>query len=287
MTVSSYGSLLDRYPSGETYCSTTQVTPFFEEWAADKSNPYSTVNRNRVWNGVTVAAAALSLVVVPSTPILAGPEPGIPSGTKIIRSGAEYWPTLIGAGTSTGSAAGSAGVQSQEIEGADEAESTRAERDRRVAAASVSAVDDLCEWLQLTDTQVAQLGGVSRRTLSNWRNSGGAYGASSRHLLAVHAFVSQLVLTEGVERARLWLAMTSAGSEDRLTRLSQGPEGLRQVLQLAEPILFPPAAPSRKLVDEDDLEAESEASARQVTVENQSRDTRFAAPPRRPRNLAT
>lgn len=211
---------------------------------------------------------------------------GGPTETKVVRTGVDYWPTLIASSTSARMGVGTPEIESTPVAGNSESiESVRAERDRRVAVASVSAVDDLGEWLQLTDTQAAQLGNISRRTLSNWRNAGGAYGASSRHLLAVHAFISQLVATQGVERARLWLAMNWDEGTDRLAHLSQGSEGLRNVLSLAEPLLFPASTPARKLVDDDVLDAYGETPIAAITQkENQGPAAGFVARPVRPRN---
>lgn len=237
------------------------------------------------------AAAALTLAAVPGTPILQSTGSDIPSETNLIRVGADYWPSLLEGGTSATdqglSFRAAAGAYGHQAAGRPNAvETARSERDRRVSAASVSAVDDLAEWLHLTDSQVAQLGNVSRRTLGNWRNAGGAYGSSSRHLLAVHAFVSQLVAVQGIERTRLWLALGTDDGTDRVARIGQGAEGLRHVLALAEPLLFPTLQGPRRLVDDEDLEAFGQPGIDQVSVDQNSAEG-FVAPPRRPRTIST
>ncbi|MDN4643916.1 hypothetical protein [Arthrobacter sp. PsM3] len=280
------GSTLDRYAAGGTYYSAADITPFYKDPGVNFLGEYPPANWTRAWTGMTIAAAALSLAVVPSTPVFAAPEVGRPTETRVVKTGADYLPTLIASGTSALTRVETPGIEStSRARNSESIESVRAERDRRVAAASVSAVDDLGEWLQLTDTQVAQLCNISRRTLGNWRNAGGAYGASSRHLLAVHAFVSQLVAAQGVERTRLWLAMSSDEGTDRLARLSQGADGLRNVLTLAEPLLFPASAPAKKLVDDDDLDAYGEPPFDASTQKaHQSPAAGFVARPVRPRN---
>jgi len=239
-----------------------------------------------VWNGVTVAAAAFSLAVVQPTPILVASELGMPNQTRVVGNGEDYWPSVIRARTSAETGVAKFGGQTPRSSSTPEPSEVRADRDRRMASAAVSAVDDLGEWLQLTDSQVAQLGKVSRRTLSNWRNTGGAYGASSRHLLSVHALVAQLIASQGIEKTRLWLAMGTDTGIDRLELLSQGPEGLRQVLGLADPLIFPAKATASRLVDDDDLEAYGEADLQEPVAVN-STAASFAAPPRRPRSIST
>jgi len=155
-------------------------------------------------------------------------------------------------------------VQPQPPVGADRTstEAYRRARDERVAAKAVQAVDDLAAWLQISATEVAEIGRFARRNLSNWRAGSGAYGASSRHLLSVHALVSQLINALGQDRARLWLAAGTANGQPRLDRLAVGEDGLREVFAAAEPMLFPVTRPSGPLLADHDLVPDEDDSAK-------------------------
>lgn len=109
------------------------------------------------------------------------------------------------------------------------------------ARRALKAVQELQSWLSISASEVTRLGGFARRNLSNWQTGRGAYGASSRHLLAVHALVSQLVKVQGREGALLWLNAPFDQNRTRIDVLHQGKEGLLSVLQQAEPLLFPTA----------------------------------------------
>jgi len=73
----------------------------------------------------------------------------------------------------------------------------------------LGVIGELQSWLGVNRTQVAEIGGFDRRNLSNWSKSG-AYPSTIRHLLSVHALVSSIVQTLGVEGARTWLAAQTA-----------------------------------------------------------------------------
>lgn len=107
------------------------------------------------------------------------------------------------------------------------------------------AADDLKSWLTMTDSEVSALCGFSRRSLVNWRNGAAAYGASSRRLFSIHALVGHLVAKLGERGALLWFGVDNGAGETRLAALSRGEDGLRRVLTLAEPVLFPEMASQR------------------------------------------
>lgn len=108
----------------------------------------------------------------------------------------------------------------------------------------IELVDELKSWLGLADEGTADVVGVSRRSITNWRQGKNAYAASTGRLTQVHALVSGLVRSLGGEaQARLWLRAGGAQDRDRLALLATGEDGLRQVVNEAASLLF--ATPNR------------------------------------------
>lgn len=108
-----------------------------------------------------------------------------------------------------------------------------------VSDSAALAADDLKDWLALSDSDVANLCGFSRRTLLNWRTGASApHGNSSRRLFAIHALIGHLLDSAGPDRTRLWLEMDDGTGLSRLDALGAGDEGVRRVLTQAEPLLF-------------------------------------------------
>lgn len=105
-------------------------------------------------------------------------------------------------------------------------------------SSAATAADDLKKWLTLSDTEVAELCGFSRRSLLNWRNGAGAHGTSSRRLLSIHALIGHLMTAVGPARAGLWLGMDDGTGLTRLDALRANDDGMRRVLTQAEPLLF-------------------------------------------------
>lgn len=103
----------------------------------------------------------------------------------------------------------------------------------------VEMADDLRVWLDLpSDAAVADLGGFSRRSLTNWRNGGSAYGASTRRLAMVHALVRQLRTSFGDEAlVRLWLSADSGDGRSRQAILGTD-DGMRALITQASALLF-------------------------------------------------
>jgi len=103
----------------------------------------------------------------------------------------------------------------------------------------VEMVDDLRAWLDLSsDAAVADLGGFSRRSLTNWRNGGAAYGASTRRLAMVHALVQRLRTSLSDEAVvRLWLNADSGDGRSR-QELLRTDDGMRALISEASALLF-------------------------------------------------
>ena len=74
----------------------------------------------------------------------------------------------------------------------------------------LGVVDDLCQWLGLTKTQIATVGQFDRRSLSNWKRQD-AYPSTVRHLMGVHAVVGAIVSKLGREGGIAWLAGRANG----------------------------------------------------------------------------
>lgn len=113
---------------------------------------------------------------------------------------------------------------------------------------ALAAVRDLCDWLGVSEDQVARMAGFSRRSLPNWRAGGGVYPKTVRRLFELHALVHGLVDRLGRTDASTWLTQRSAARGASMTRqelLASGPDGVRSVLDEAQPLLF--AAVNRRL----------------------------------------
>lgn len=143
------------------------------------------------------------------------------------------------------------------------------------------ASEELKEWLALTDTELAELCGVSRRTVLNWRKGGGTHGISSRRLLSIHALVGHLAARLGsISQAMLWLDTADEDGRSRLEKVASGEQGIRRVLRAAEPILFPEVVESRHFDSGLSDEEASSIVAQVAAVQPPS-----SAPVRRVRNL--
>lgn len=142
----------------------------------------------------------------------------------------------------------------------------------------IELVDELKSWLGLADEGTADLVGVSRRSITNWRQGKNAYAASTGRLTQVHALVSGLVRSLGGEaQARLWLRAGDAEDRDRLALLRTGEDGLRQVVNEAASLLFVTPGPP-------DFDAGlSEAEAARLVVAARTADSPRPAPAQRVR----
>ena len=149
------------------------------------------------------------------------------------------------------------------------------------------ALTQIANWLQMSDGEMAELVGVSRRTVVNWHAGRGGYGATTRKLFSTHALISQLVMKEGLERTRLWLnSLASDGTKTRLQMMASGADGFAAVLRQAEPILFPTSVPPRPEVDNADRDLSSDEAQSAALADGPRLPEAFKFEPRRPRRLS-
>lgn len=121
---------------------------------------------------------------------------------------------------------------------------------QRAARRAIRAVEDLTSWLSMTEEQVADLAGHTRRSTSNWRLGHGVYQKTVRGLFEIHALVSSLVDRLGPAKAMAWLFQFDEAGLRRIDRLSSA-AGRQVVLDNAHDILFasPPRDPASDVPD--------------------------------------
>jgi transcriptional regulator with XRE-family HTH domain len=105
------------------------------------------------------------------------------------------------------------------------------------AARALAAVADLHTWLGMTEEQMADIAGFSRRNYSNWRAGQGSYPKTVRGLFEIHALVSGIVRALGTDGAISWLALPSPSGNPRRQLLATS-VGRSQLLAEAQPLLF-------------------------------------------------
>jgi hypothetical protein len=105
------------------------------------------------------------------------------------------------------------------------------------AARALSAVADLRAWLGMTEEQIADIAGFSRRNYPNWRAGQGSYQKTVRGLFEIHALVGGLVRALGSDGAVSWIALESPTGSPRRQMLATG-AGRAQLLTEAQSLLF-------------------------------------------------
>lgn len=105
------------------------------------------------------------------------------------------------------------------------------------AVRALAAVSDLSAWLGMTEDQVTDIAGFSRRNLSNWRAGLGSYPKTVRGLFEIHALLSGLVSAIGADGAASWVLLQSATGSPRRQLLATS-AGRAQLLSEAQPLLF-------------------------------------------------
>lgn len=151
----------------------------------------------------------------------------------------------------------------------------------RSSSPAADAVESLKTLLGMTDTDVAELAGFSRRTLTNWRNGASSYSASSRSLFSIDAFVTRLASNLGESGMRVWLALDDGTGRSRLQALGHSEVSMRNVMTSAEEILF---SSQRIDAEEDIMHGYSEAEM-SALIAGQSRGvSNDGGAPLRPRN---
>ena len=143
------------------------------------------------------------------------------------------------------------------------------------AVRALTAAADLTEWLGMTEEQIADLAGFSRRNYSNWRAGQGSYLKTVRELFEIHALVGSLVRELGTDGTTAWIALPSATGRPRNQLLATS-SGRSQVLSEAQPLLF--AKPEREIASaEFDDEQVGEVSA----AHREAADVIASTPPKR------
>jgi len=105
------------------------------------------------------------------------------------------------------------------------------------AARALAAAADLHAWLGITEEQIADIAGFSRRNYSNWRAGQGSYPKTVRGLFEIHALVSGLFRALGTDGAISWIALPSRTGHSRMQLLATS-AGRGQLLVEAQPLLF-------------------------------------------------
>lgn len=142
-------------------------------------------------------------------------------------------------------------------------------------APATSAIRELKDWLALSDSELSDLTGISRRSITNWRSGMAAYGSTTRNLFGLHALVSSLRLHLGNQGALLWLVTGHFDGLSSLELLAQDPNRLDRVLVEAAPLIFSsePRAMTAYVADEI-REQEMLGELRQVSGAIERREVR-------------
>lgn len=119
------------------------------------------------------------------------------------------------------------------------------------AGRALAASADLTGWLGMTEEQIADLAGFSRRNYSNWRAGQGSYLKTVRDLFEIHALVGGLVRELGTDGAMAWMALPSATGRPRRQLLATSLDRA-QLLSEAQPLLFVKPERESPTVDFDD-----------------------------------
>lgn len=138
----------------------------------------------------------------------------------------------------------------------------------------VHAVDRLMEALTLSEVRVAELAGISRNSIRNWRNGQDAYPATVKRLLQLANLVSSLESSLGRQTLAMWLEGRGRGVMSRRELLAE-PDGPTAVARQAAEILF--GMPDSALPALELLELESPE-----TSEGENSVGLYSARPRRP-----
>lgn len=134
------------------------------------------------------------------------------------------------------------------------------EDDVKLNIVALKAVDRLKFLLEFSESKVAEIVGVSRNTIRNWRNGQGAYPNTTNKLFQVSHLISAL---NSVMNQRQMLAWLNEPDDDpalsRLERLRKL-DGVSSLTRQANDLLFPPRPgkipPQDMLVLESDMDVE-------------------------------
>jgi transcriptional regulator with XRE-family HTH domain len=147
------------------------------------------------------------------------------------------------------------------------------------AARALAATADLSAWLGMTEEQIADIAGFSRRNYSNWRSGLGSYPKTVRALFEIHALVGGLVRSLGRDGAVSWVALPSALGGLRRQLLATS-TGRAQLLAEAQPLLFAMVERERPAADFEETMADVASQAQRHVADAISK-----TPPLRRRRL--
>ncbi|MFI2347149.1 hypothetical protein ACH492_08835 [Streptomyces sp. NPDC019443] len=163
------------------------------------------------------------------------------------------------------------------IQGLERGVSSRREETRSERA--LAAVEDLANWLGLTESKAADVAGGYRRSYYNWVKGIQPYEATTLNLFEAHAFVAALVDALDVRGAREWLAIELA-SRPRLSYLGDN-SGRNRLSKLAAKLLFKPSEPPTWSPDEDARHIDAQHDAATPAGVRRRVAKGLAAPPKR------
>jgi hypothetical protein len=141
---------------------------------------------------------------------------------------------------------------------------------RRNAARALAAVADVSAWLGMTEEQIADIAGFSRRNYPNWRAGLGSYPKTVRGLFEIHALIGGLVRALGTDGATSWIALSSATGNPRRQLLATS-AGRAQLLAEAQPLLFARVERERPAAEFDDENLDVTPAAQRHAAEALSR----------------
>jgi hypothetical protein len=240
-----------RFPkAGQTSTGTPEATPFGHD--EDR-------------RAVTAALDAVIAVMTPtalSQPSLAGIMRSLADRFQVTRANIQELLPLLGFG--------SLPQQSAELSALTAAPGENAPR-------ALAATADLTTWLGMTEEQVADIAGFSRRNYSNWRSGQGSYPKTVRGLFEIHALVGGLVRALGVDEAMSWLALPGAGGDSRQQLLTTS-TGRARLMTEAHPLLFARIDRERPTAEFETEDVDVTSAAQRSTAE-----ALIGTPPRRRR----
>ena len=136
----------------------------------------------------------------------------------------------------------------------------RVKDEAKLNKVALKAVDKLKSLLKFSESEVAELAGISRNTIRNWRKGQGAYPSTTNKLFQISHFISALNTVMNQKKMLTWL--NESGDDPALSRLEQlrQSDGVFSVTRQANHLLFPPRPgkipPQDMLVLESDFDAE-------------------------------
>ncbi|GGV05357.1 hypothetical protein GCM10010211_85380 [Streptomyces albospinus] len=145
------------------------------------------------------------------------------------------------------------------------------------ATRAIRAVNDIAEWLGVSEAEAAQLAGGYRRSLYNWKKGIQPYDGPTLDLFETHALVSSLIAALGRTEAREWLEVNQAGAPRK--SMLKDAEGRRKLSKLAKSLLYPSPAPAPRWEPIEGLHPTPPTTADAEEREAQRHPVHIIAPP--------